>query len=190
MTLSEQPPGGELRALGAGEPYFAVEYTHFAPNALYVELGSGNGNAFEIECPYTTLTGTIQSNGKKKDELLIEGVQGGLSGEDTCKILARGPGWEDIRVTESGFPWKLTLGPWGGETYGGGGVSGKLSGHMIFVVATSTVTCTYDTNKAEVLRTEGGNRPENPPNSGKPGTNHSRRRSRTSAHAQRQPPSS
>ncbi len=156
LTLSEELPGGELRALQPGEPYFATE-TEFQPN--FIDFDETGG--FGIECPYSTLAGTIGSNGGVKDELVILGIQGGFSGEDSCKIVGKSPGWEEIHVTASGFPWKLTLGQWGkgvyegkqtGINHDGAALSGKLTGHLDFTVATSTVSCAYHAGNAEVTR--------------------------------------
>lgn len=160
LTLSEELPGGELRALQPGETYFATE-TEFQPN--YIVLSTGEEKGFAVECPYSTLTGTIGSNGGVKDELAIQGIEGGFSGEDSCKILGDGTSTvgEDLRVTASGFPWKLTLGPWGkgvyegkevGINHHGPALSGKLTGHITFTVTGSIASCSYHAGSAEVVR--------------------------------------
>ena len=140
LTLSEELPGGELRALQPGDPYFATDEIGFVSAYLTFE----DPHLGYIECresASSTYFGKVQSNGQKKDRIILEGVTGGLNGEGgTCYGPA---GWGEVTIALSGFPFTLTLGPWSEEDSSKTD-AGTLKGHPVVTVHSSAVgSCAY-----------------------------------------------
>jgi hypothetical protein len=145
LTLSEELPGGELRPLQAGDPYFATDEPGIV--AAWMEFAGESPGYVECrtESASSTYSGTLQSNGQRQDSIVLEGVTGGLNGEGgTCYTGAKSEAaWGELRITLSGFPFTLDLGPWSKET-AGKIKAGKLKGSPLVTVHSSVVgSCVY-----------------------------------------------
>lgn len=144
LTLSEELPGGELRALQAGDPYFATDEVGVVAAMLAFDA-EGPGYVECRQSASSTYFGTVQSNGQRQDTVVLEGVTGGLNGEGgACFTSAKSEAaWGETTITLSGFPFTLNLGPWSKED-NSKVKAGKLKGHPVVTLHSSVVgSCAY-----------------------------------------------